>query len=453
MRHVKKILYFKQFASAVALASASAALGNSQPEPENAPPAGEAPATHVAPQGTPQGQEIAVMEEPLADDPLAAEAAKAIVWQDADVEALSAYIDGVAAEGLDPANYDPEGLRTAIATGDPATINDAATERFNQLSSDLALGHVRGKARVDWHIVDKDLSEERQAALLEWALYHGSITDVLNDLLPKHPQYQSLKTALAKADPEDSETIAKIRLNMDRWRWLPAALGDRYIIVNVPAYTAALVENGETRSRHRAVAGAVRTPTPQLMAKATGVTFNPYWYVPKSIEPEVRGKPGYEAIKNDDGSIKYWRQPPGPNNSLGRVKFTMYNEHLIYLHDTNARSLFNAEERARSHGCIRTENILGLATMLLGDGETGWDAAKTVEVINSGKNTPASFKEPLPVYIVYFSVAAATDGRIVKYDDIYSRDTPVEEALGDWPMRAAPDVQEASTMPASQPAA
>ncbi|WP_260483195.1 L,D-transpeptidase family protein [Sphingomicrobium flavum] len=435
-----KLISFKQFASAIALAGASGALAAQ-------PVTGDAPEAHVAPHAAPGQQEIAVM-----DDPLAAEAPRALVWQEADVEALSAFIDGVAAEGLDPADYDPEGLRSAIASGDTNAISEAATERFNTLSSDLALGHVRGKARVDWHIEDPDLNQDRQRALLEWALYHGSITKVLNELLPQHPQYQSLKTALAKADPADSDTIAAIRLNMDRWRWLPADLGDRYIIVNVPAYTAALVENGETTSRHRAVAGAVKTPTPQLMAKATGVTFNPYWYVPKSIEPEVRGKAGFEAVKDEDGSIKYWRQPPGPNNSLGRVKFTMYNEHLIYLHDTNARSLFNAEERARSHGCIRTENILGLATMLLGQGDTGWDAAKTVEVLNSGKETPASFAEPLPVYIVYFSVAAATDGRIVNYDDIYSRDKPVRQALGDWPVKGQ-KVREAKAGEILKPAA
>ncbi|RZV49785.1 MAG: L,D-transpeptidase, partial [Sphingomonadaceae bacterium] len=286
-----------------------------------------------------------------------------------------------------------------------------------------------------------DLSDERQRALLEWALYEGKLKASLDELLPAHPQYAALKNALAVADPADAEGIAKIRLNLDRWRWLPRDLGDRYIIVNVPAYTAALVENGETISRHRAVAGAVRTPTPQLMAEATGVIFNPYWNVPKSIEPEVRGKAGYEAIRDDEGNIVRYRQPPGPNNSLGRIKFVMYNPHLIYLHDTNARGLFNAEERARSHGCIRTENILGLANMLLKMDGNDWSEEKTLDVVNSGKNTGAKFANSLPVFIAYFTLAARGDGSVIDYEDIYGRDKPVAEALNEWQPVSAEDVQ------------
>nr|WP_246333147.1 L,D-transpeptidase family protein [Sphingomicrobium lutaoense] len=404
----------------------------------------DAPDAHVAPHGVPGKQVLTVDEQIAQGDPLAPEEAKVPVWQLADVEALLSYIDGVGAEGLAPADYDPEGLRAAMRSGDPATISAAATERFNLLSSDLALGHARGEDRVDWHIVDKDLSKDRQAALLEWALYHGRLKETLDELLPTHPQYAALKTALVKADKKDKKAVGKIRLNLDRWRWLPRDLGDRYIISNIPAYTAALIENGQTISRHRAVAGAKKTPTPQLMAKAQGVIFNPWWEVPPSIAPEVAGKPGYVAVRRDDGSIQRWRQPPGPRNSLGRVKFVMYNPHLIYLHDTNARNLFNAEARARSHGCIRTENILKLATTLLGMDGGEWDTQKTVDTLNSGETVQANFVNPVPVYIVYFSVAATTDGKLIQYDDIYDRDAPVIAALRDaGPVKGASQSAEA----------
>ena len=99
---------------------------------------------------------------------------------------------------------------------------------------------------------------------------------------------------------------------MDRWRWLPRDLGKKYIIVNVPGFHATLVENGVNRWKHKAIAGATKTPTPQLSVMAIGVMLNPSWEVPPSITKEVAGKPGYVAVKGKDGKIMRWRQPPGP---------------------------------------------------------------------------------------------------------------------------------------------
>ncbi|MCJ8191355.1 L,D-transpeptidase family protein [Sphingomicrobium aestuariivivum] len=373
-------------------------------------------------------------------------------WQVADVEELLSYIDTIDTLGLDAADYDRAAVDAAIAAGDYDAMSVAATELFEKLARDLALGHVGQDGRVDWHIKDTDFAEDGSLrGYTAQAIASASITNSLDQLAPTHPQYAALVNALeaerAKGDAADAEKIADIRLNLDRWRWLPRDLGDRYIIVNVPAYTAALVEDGVTKSRHRAVAGAKRTPTPQLMAEATGVIFNPYWNVPKSIEPEIRGKGGYEAVKDADGNVVRWRQPPGPTNALGRVKFVMYNPHLIYLHDTNARGLFDTEARAYSHGCIRTENILGLATMLLEEDGGDWSAQKTVDVVNSGENTGAKFVNPIPVYIVYMSVAAKGDGSILAYEDIYDRDGQVLQALNDAgtvPMPGAEEIEQAA---------
>jgi murein L,D-transpeptidase YcbB/YkuD len=109
----------------------------------------------------------------------------------------------------------------------------------------------------------------------------------------------------------------------------------------------------------------------------------------------------------------------------------MYNEQNIYLHDTNAKSRFNSEVRAASHGCIRTKNVLDLATMLLGDDGGEWTPDKIAETLAAKKTKQANFVKPLPVYIVYFSVAANNDGSIVNYTDMYKRDGKVIEALLD----------------------
>ena len=353
------------------------------------------------------------------------------IWRPDQARALLNYIYNVGREGLNPADYDADGLLAALASGDPAMLAQAATDRFNKLSSDLALGHVRGDARIGWHVVDNDLDDVRQRALLEATLRDNRLADALNGLLPTHPQYASLKNALSVTPRTEADKLNKIRLNMDRWRWLPRDLGQKYIIVNVPSYYATLVENGVTRWKTRAVAGAIKTPTPALNATAVGVILNPWWEVPKSIAPEVAGKPGYVAVKGKDGKVQRWRQPPGPSNALGQLKFVMYNEHNIYLHDTNAKSRFNSQIRAASHGCIRTKDVLELATMLLGDDGGEWTPEKIQETLASKKSKQANFVKPLPIYVVYFSAAANNDGSIVRYDDVYKRDGKVMQALLD----------------------
>ncbi|MES2136270.1 MAG: L,D-transpeptidase family protein, partial [Pseudomonadota bacterium] len=327
------------------------------------------------------------------------------------------------------ADYDPAGLQAGIQAGDPVALSAAATQRFNQLSSDLALGHVKKPARIDWHVADNDLDPARQDALLRSALAARDITGALNGLLPSHPQYAALRSALEATPAAEVAKRNRIRLNMDRWRWVPRDLGNKYIIVNVPGFHATLVENGVNRWKQKAIAGKLSTPTPQLNATAVGVILNPSWEVPKSIAGEAAGKKGFVPVLNKDGKLDHWRQPPGPTNALGQLKFVMYNQYNIYLHDTNARSRFNDDVRALSHGCVRTQHIVDLATELLGDDGGEWTPDKIQAQLASGKTKQANFVKPLPVYIVYFSAAALNDGRIVDYKDLYGRDPKAMAAL------------------------
>jgi L,D-transpeptidase YcbB len=357
--------------------------------------------------------------------PVAAPAAPVLAadWNRDSAKELLGFIERIGEEGLDPADYAPQVLAEAIdARGEQ--LDSVATATFLKVASDLMHGRVRGEARIDWHIRDDELNVYEQQALLEKAA-NGKPAETLRSLLPTHPQYAALKTLLASAP--DKATRDKVRLNLDRWRWLPRDLGSKYVIVNVPAYTVSLVENGQTLNRRRAVAGALKTPTPQLSATITGAIFNPWWEVPKSIEGEVRGKRGYVAVKDDKGKILRWRQPPGPSNALGRMKLVMPNPHAIFLHDTNAKNLFNRQARAFSHGCIRTEDAVGFAATLL-EG-TEWNRAKIDQALATGKATQANLAQPVPVYIVYFTVAATSDGPPMNYADLYSRDGKALAAL------------------------
>ena len=420
------------------MVSAAAAPGAAAWAQANPAPAQTAPAPTPQRTTAPTAAPAQPQTDALAPAPAPAELPPPI-WPVNAAQELLGFVGSIGREGLDPRDYEPEKLSAALRSGDPMLLAKVATDTFKEVASDLALGHVRGAARKQWFVVDKDLDDERLNQLLMQAVTTQRVSDTLRGLLPTHPQYGALKNALALAKPTDATAINKIRLNMDRWRWLPRDLGQRYIIVNVPGIHATLVENGVTRWKHRAIAGATKTPTPQLSAMATGVILNPWWEVPKSLAGEVAGKRGYVAVKGKDGKVQRWRQPPGPGNALGKIKFVMPNSHAIYLHDTNNRSLFDARARFLSHGCIRTEHILDLATELLSDDGGQYDRAKVDEILASGKSVQASFVKPVPVYIVYFSTAALTDGSLVQYDDLYKRDAPVMAALNDFgaPAKAA----------------
>ena len=380
-----------------------------------------------------------VPAEKISEDELALRALQpgmtAPRWNVEAARDLLTYVQRIGAEGLDPIDYMPDRLETAIASGDPLTLDTTATDVFLRLSSDLALGHVRGDARMDWHVGDQeDLSPSSQMALMNAAIAAGAVKDSLDSLLPTHPQYGELKALLDTATTK--ELRDKARTNLDRWRWLPRELGPRYVIVNVPAYTVALVENGQVVARHKAVVGAAKTATPQLTATATGVIFNPWWEVPKSIEPEVRGKKGYVRVKTPEGGYRY-RQPPGGGNALGRMKVVMPNNYAIYLHDTPSKSAFKRDARALSHGCIRTENPLDFAALLLASPE--WDRAAIDRTIAEGKTVKADAAIPTPVYITYFTTAALANGEgIISYSDIYKRDDTVVTALNAESGTAAP---------------
>jgi murein L,D-transpeptidase YcbB/YkuD len=352
----------------------------------------------------------------------------AAAWTRQSAQALLTYIEGIGAEGLSPAAYAPDKLREAIASRNEAAISAAATDSFLRLGAALSGGATPSSARVQWFMTPTALDATALRTLMANAAAGNDVAAALNGLLPTHPQYRGLKRALANTPASDEAKRNLIRANLERWRWMPRSLGARHVIANVPAFTAAIVDDGAVTTRHRTVVGAVRTPTPQLNATITAVTMNPYWHVPQSIIREMGGRFGadYEVTRN--GTQITARQKPGPRNSLGRVKIEMQNEHAIYLHDTPAQALFARPARAFSHGCIRTQNVRDFAARLL-EPTGSWDRARIDQTIAGGRTQGASLAQPVPVYIAYFTAAATNDGDIVSYRDIYNRDAPITRAL------------------------
>src|SRR3954462_5302783 len=364
---------------------------------------------------------------------------QAPAWSRDSAQELLTYVEHIGQEGLTPSDYNPDRLRAAITGTDDAALTQVATPIFIRLVQDLSGGAVRGRARVEWHMTDSTLDAAGQQRMLAQVARGGGVGAALDSLLPTHPQYAGLKRALANTPESDTARRDLIRTNMERWRWMPRSLGGRHVLVNVPAFTAALVEDGHVLTRHRTVVGKRTTPTPQLNAQITAVTLNPWWNVPQSIVAENGGHfgAGYE-VRRTAGGISV-RQPPGPRNALGRVKIEMPNEHAIYLHDTPSQALFGRPVRAFSHGCIRTQNVRDFAALLLAP--TGqWDRADIARAVETGRNQQTPLAHPVPVYIAYFTAAATSDGDIVTYGDVYGRDAPVRQALN----RGSASVQQAS---------
>lgn len=361
-------------------------------------------------------------------------------WLLDDARSLSQVIARIDRDGLDPIDYDQPGLDRTISKGESAELDAIALQTFRRLASDLWQGHVRGNSRIGWHIDGPVADKEALDELTTYALTNHRVAQALDALTPRNPEYVALKAMLAKAPPTDAATRSRIRANMERWRWLPRDPGARYIFVNIPGFTAELINNGRVIASHRVIVGKPSSPTPQFAATVTGVILNPWWEVPSSIVAEsvgrlVRTNPakaraeGYVTSAIPGGGVRI-RQAPGPKNALGQMKLVMPNPFTVYMHDTPSKALFEKPSRAFSHGCIRTDKPIDFATALL-DTAPGWTRPRIDGVLASGHSTKVDLATRIPVYIVYFTMRAHADGSVTMPPDIYKRDQAVMEALTD----------------------
>ncbi len=264
--------------------------------------------------------------------------------------------------------------------------------------------------------------------------------------------------------------VQQIELTLERWRWLPDSVPPRYAVVNIPGFRLYLFENDRYASkpeiRMNVIVGrAGRTrATPIFTGTMSEVVLRPYWDVPISISrneiiPAARSRSGYFADQNleivsggDVGAAIYplssanlsrvasgslrIRQRPGPNNSLGLIKFLFPNEFNVYLHDTPAQSLFSQSQRDFSHGCIRVQDPLSLAEFVLRN-QDGWNRSSIDSAMHGTKTMRISVSRPVAVYILYQTAVVAPEGIVYFYDDLYGHDARLAQTLA----RSRPRVQ------------
>jgi murein L,D-transpeptidase YcbB/YkuD len=408
--------------------SSAVALAAGQPQnilPSAAPAPTPAPApTAAAPTATPTITPQLPVVEP------------ALSWTVADARSLLGVIEGIEADGLIPADYQPTALRTAIAAGPGAALDAQAAKSFGWLIEDMRDGRTRIDSRLQWFAIDTDVASHPTAAVINQALTNHDIAGTIADLAPVTPDYAALKGLLALTPKTEKAKRNLIRVNMDRWRWLQRDLGKFYLLTNVPEFQLRLTVDNSIIKSYRTVVGKVgKTATPQLAEVVEGVIFNPTWTVPQSIvvgeglgarlygNPAQAAREGYKVTKAKNGMITVVQQP-GARNALGYMKLDMPNEHAIFVHDTPSRGLFGSAYRALSHGCIRTEKAvqLGMTMAILGSGKS---TNELVEIVKSGAYTRVPMTKTFPIYITYFTMPTDINGKMGTFADLYSRDAPV----------------------------
>src|SRR5713101_2713534 len=247
------------------------------------------------------------------------------------------------------------------------------------------------------------------------------------------------RTVKALNSPKRDRQIDTVIVNMERWRWLPRdlgapAIGDAYVILNVPDYTLKVMQRGAQVWTTRVVTGKPGIhATPLLSETMKYITVNPTWNVPPSIvyneylpalqqDPTVLKRMGLNLVQNRDGSI-HISQPPGERNSLGRIRINFPNKFLVYQHDTPEKFLFAHEKRSYSHGCMRVEDPFKYAEVLLSIAapRENYTQERLRRMFGSAEQN-INFPTPIPVHLTYQTAFVDEAGKLVIREDIYGRD-------------------------------
>jgi L,D-transpeptidase YcbB len=392
---------------------------------------------------------------------------------------------------LDPKwNVDPRrgtpALDHALADVARAASLDAGIEaqkptHFIYAGLKQALAHMRSTAKAGgWPIVTSGTaikpgaSDPRVAVIRKRLLVAGELgsatsaadTVYSEELLGAIKSFQAhhrltedgvIGKATIDAMNVSAEARAQqLRVNLERARWVIAGLSDTFVLVNLPAFKVYLIRDRKNVWEARTQIGRAARQTPTFRADMKYLVLNPDWTVPPTILAQdvlegMRKKQDTIARKRltildqqgrvvDPASIDWQnatrgnfrytlRQPPGPDNALGRIKFIFPNQHSIFLHDTPSRDLFSSDQRTFSSGCIRVDHPLDLAALLL-EGQDGWTRTRIQERVDSEESQTVFLTTPLPVVIVYWTVSVGASGELRFAKDVYGLDPAVLRALG-----------------------
>ncbi len=283
-----------------------------------------------------------------------------------------------------------------------------------------------------------------------------------------------------------TDNIRRIVINMERWRWLPPELGEFYVWDSVTEQMTMVFREREATPLRAHRRGKINTPTVMFSADMQFVIFHPSWGVPPGMKsqelgPQLRNTGGggwfstaplasqvlaahglkvsRGGVPVDPDSVNWananitsydFTQPPGPKNVLGMVKFRFPNRHDIYMHDTPERHLFGGAVRAFSHGCMRVQNPVKLAEVILAY-DKGYDQSKVAEFARRGGEIKLTKR--VPVHITYFTAIADEQGEVKYFADLYGLDGRVASAIEGQQVRVAGVAPPTGSTPTARSAA
>lgn len=336
-----------------------------------------------------------------------------------------------------------EGGWPQIPTG-PAMKKGSKGELVTALRQRLML---TGDLKPDAFEESDDFDELLEEAVRRYQGRHGLETDGIVG-----------RQTFAELNTPVEQRLEQVMINLERWRWLPQSLGERYILVNIAGFELEVVENGQKVMTMRTIVGRHYRRTPVFTGTMTYLVFSPFWNIPsgivaKDVLPQVKKDIAYLEKNNirvfqgwgantvpiDPATISWseitpanlryrFRQDPGPDNALGQVKFMFPNRFNVYLHDTPARELFLKTVRNFSSGCIRVEDPVSLAEYLLAD-RPAWRRAEIEAAMERNVERTVTITDPLPVHLLYWTAWATEEQEIHFRQDIYNRDKHVSKAL------------------------
>lgn len=370
--------------------------------------------------------------------------------------ALIGFLNTAELDGLKPSSYNVQDLQKAIDDargGDPKKIARAEVQLSKALSRyavDLRKPPKRDTSGMVYADPALRPQKPREGAALRGGALATSFPTYIANMAWMNPHYLRMRTLMwqARAQGKPADFIARIRLNLERARFLPGPW-THHVLVDSASGRLWYYQAGRQRGTMRAVVGKVASPTPMLAGMLHYAILNPYWNIPtdlaatntapkvltgrtlKSMNMEVLSDWTDNAQVVDPAKIDWTavaagaqevrvRQLPGPFNSMGKVKFLFPNDLGIYLHDTSERELLTKPERHFSNGCIRLEDAGALGQWLLGRPLRAIDTNQPEQVV--------PLPLPVPVYITYFTATEGADGGVALLNDVYGRDGPVAVA-------------------------
>ncbi|RGP37973.1 L,D-transpeptidase family protein [Pseudotabrizicola alkalilacus] len=320
----------------------------------------------------------------------------------------------------------------ALGQGDSGDAVVALRERL------IAMGYLSRSAT-------RSYDAAIQNAVQRFQLDHGLTADGI-----------AAEATLAELNIAAEERLKSVIVAMERVRWMQGTpLGDRHIWVNLPDFTAKIMDHGKVTFETRSVIGkdVMDQHTPEFSDQMAHMVINPSWGVPRSIIvkeylPLLQRNPNavshLQVIDNRGrvvprGAVNFagysartfpfgLRQPPSDGNALGLVKFMFPNKYNIYLHDTPSKNLFAHDVRAYSHGCIRLADPFDFAYALLAL-QSDDPQAEFARHLNTGNETTVKLEQKVPVHLVYFTAWPGAKGQMTYRRDIYGRDAKLFQAL------------------------